>query len=120
MIEVMVALLLTALVVMGLQALLMSTSHSTDRARRTTAATVLAQDKIEYLRTQGAAATFAAQTDSNIDEYGAAAGTLEESYTRVYSETYNATVGYADITVSVSWSDSGGQEMVTLHARRGP
>lgn len=116
MVEIMVAMLLLSFAIIGLQALYMSTTRTTDLSRRTTEATVLAQDKIETLRTTGPAATITLQDEPNIDEYGAAGGTFDRQYT----ETYAAGSAYADIAVTVSWFESGTKQSVTLNARRGP
>lgn len=115
MIEVMVAMLLTALAVMGIIAMFMSSTQSTDLARHTTEATVLAQDKIEFLRTQGAAVAQSG-TDTALDDRGVTGSGI---YTRTWTETVSASADYATISVSVTWYDGGVQHTVTLNARRG-
>lgn len=112
MIEIMVSLLLTAIAILGILALYMSSSRSGGYARHTTEATVLAEDEIEFLRTQGAAAPYTL-SETGINERGVTPGI----YNRSTTETVSA--NYADITVTVTWIDDGVQHQVSLAARRG-
>jgi len=74
---------------------------------------VLAQDKVEKLRTQGTAVAIGATTEANITESGLAGGI----YTRVYSEVLT-TADYADISVTVTWNDDGIGHTIIVKARR--
>jgi hypothetical protein len=112
MIEVMIALVLTALAIMGIIALYITETKASGFSRHTTEAAVLAQDKIEKLRTGGPAVNIAATTEAGINERGVVAGI----YTRIYQETLGAL--YADIAVTVNWSDDGIPHSITMRARR--
>jgi Tfp pilus assembly protein PilV len=57
MIELMVAILLTAIALMGLIALFLAQSKASGFTRHSTEATVLAVDKLEKLRTMSSAAS---------------------------------------------------------------
>ena len=57
MIEVMIALLLTAIAIVGIMSLYMSQTRASAYSRHTTEATVLAQDGLERLRSQGVPAS---------------------------------------------------------------
>jgi prepilin-type N-terminal cleavage/methylation domain-containing protein len=109
-IEVMIAVLLTAIAVMGIVGIFMVQSRGGNISRHTTEASVLAQDKMEDLRTQ---TTPASATETNINAQGLAGGT--------FTRTSTVTVGTADITyqVAVSWSEDGITRNVTLRSKRG-
>src|SRR3954471_7570480 len=110
-IEVMIAMVLTALAVMGIIALYVTETRASGFSRHTTEAAVLAQDKLEYLRARGPAAVVNT-TEANITERAVAGGI----YTRIAAESLTAT--YADIAVTVSWSDDGIPHSITMRARR--
>jgi Tfp pilus assembly protein PilV len=115
MIEVMVAMLLTAIAIIGILALFMTQTKASGYSRHTTEATTLAEDKIEKLRTMGAAAATTG-TDTLVDEKGSNAGT--GIYTRTWTETVNTAAGYADIVTRVQWTEDGITKQVTLRGRR--
>lgn len=95
-IEVMIAVLLTVIAVVGIVALFRTQSRASSYSRRSTEATMLATDKLEKLRTL---ATAAAGSESAIDAQGVAGGMFERVWT--------VTVGtnYTDIAVKVGWDD---------------
>ena len=68
---------------------------------------------VEKLRTQGAAVAIAATTEANIDPQGKPGG----NYTRIYSETLT-TADFADIVVTVNWTDDGVAHTLTVRDRR--
>lgn len=111
MIEVLVAIVLAAIAMVGIMALFMTENRAAVFSRHSTEAAVLAEDKVEALRTMGAAATGSA-TESSIDERGVAGG--------IYTRFYNEVVGpnYATILVTVTWSDDGLNHVVNVQARR--
>lgn len=111
MVEVLVAIVLAAIAMIGIMALFMTENRAAVFSRHSTEAAVLAEDKIEALRTQGAAATGSA-TESSIDERGVAGGI----FTRVYNEVAGAS--YATIQVVVTWTDDGLTHSVQVQARR--
>jgi prepilin-type N-terminal cleavage/methylation domain-containing protein len=111
MIEVMVALLLTAIAMIGILALYMTETKASGFSRHTTEAATLAQDKIEKLRTLGPAAAQSG-TDSNVNERAQPGG--------IYTRTWTETVGlqFATIAVTVQWSDDNVLHSVAVQARR--
>ena len=96
-IEVMIAILLTVIAIIGILAMYMSGSRSASYTRHTTEAATLANDKLEELRTT---TTPAAGTQTTIDGLGRAGGIFERHWTVT-------TVGtsYQDITVYVGWDE---------------
>jgi len=112
MIEVMVSLLLTAIAIIGIMSLYMSQTRASAYSRHTTEATVLAQDGMEKLRSQG---TPTAELITGVDEQGnAVAGGLFER-----ESTVSALIGsYYDLTVEVRWDEDGHARTVLLHSRR--
>ncbi len=109
MVEVLVALLLTAIATSGLIALFTVESRAAGHARRSTEASMLAQDKLEALRTSAAAS----DSEVDIDVSGRNTGI----YTRTWTVTPQA--GWVDITVSVTWrEESGADKVVTMSTRR--
>jgi len=117
-IEVMIALVLTAIAIMGIIALYITETKASGFSRHTTEAAVLVQDKVELLRTEGAATNIALTTETNINERGGAPGS--GIFTRSFSETLvpAVTPTWADITVTVTWNDDGINHTITVKARR--
>ncbi len=110
-IEVMIAMVLTALAVMGIIALYVTETRASAFSRHTTEAAVLAQDKLENLRTAGPAAPVST-IETNLNERGQAGGI----YKRTTTETLTA--NYADLTVQIDWADDGLAHSITMRARR--
>lgn len=115
MIEVMIAVLLTALAVIGVIALFRVETRASGFSRHETEAAVLAQDKLEELRTQTAVAT--TTTETTLNDVGT---TLPPGlYTRVSTVAAGAAdPTVLDITVTVSWDESGEARSVTVRGRR--
>ena len=114
MIEVMVAILLTAIAIIGILALFMAQSRASAYSRHTSEASVLAEDGLEKLR---ATATPANETLTDVDERGQSPGI----YTR--TAVVSALIGappsaYYDIQVVVTWDEDGVARSVTLNGRR--
>jgi prepilin-type N-terminal cleavage/methylation domain-containing protein len=112
MIEVMVALLLTAVAVMGLLGVFIAVLRASSYSRHASEAAVLAQDKLEQLRLQSAAT--ATGTNTGINERGVTPG--------VFTRTWTMTAGttYSDIVVTVIWSEDGVAKQSVLRGRRNP
>lgn len=110
MIEVMIAILLTVIAVIGMMALFRVETRASAVSRRTTEAAVLAQDKIEELRTL---ATPTSGADSSIDALGQPGGLFSRTWTVTPSGT-----NYV-INVNVSWSDDGVSRTVEMNGQRG-
>lgn len=109
-VEVMVALLLTAVAVMGLIGVYTAQSRASSNTRHTSEAAVLAQDKLEQLRTQIAAA--GSGSEASINERGIATGV----FTRRWTVTLGT--GYADVVVTITWSEDGVARQFVLRGRR--
>jgi Tfp pilus assembly protein PilV len=110
MVEVMIALLLTAVAVVGVLGVYLAQSRASSFSRHTSEAVTLAQDKLEQLRTQPATATSGSET--NINERAAATGI----FTRRWTVTLGT--GYADVVVTISWSEDGFARQFVLRGRR--
>ena len=110
MIEVMVALLLTAIGVMGILGVYLGQSRASSYSRHTSEAVVLAQDKLEMLRTQ--AATTSGGTETSINERGLATGIFTRRW------TISPAAGYADVVVTITWSEDGVARQLVLRGRR--
>jgi prepilin-type N-terminal cleavage/methylation domain-containing protein len=112
MIEVMIAMTLTAIAIMGIIALYVTETKASGFSRHSTEAAVLAQDRLENMRTTSPAVG-GTLTESNINERAIAGGI----YTRQSTTTLQA--NYADLIVQVNWSDDGIAHSVVMRARRG-
>ncbi len=113
MVEVMVALLLTAIAASGIIGLFMVQTRSSGYSRHATEATILAQDEMERLRAMNVNA--GSGTTANINEFGQTGGI----FTRTWAIT--ATAGtHVDVTVTVSWNEDGNAtpRAVTLVSRK--
>lgn len=112
MIEVMVAILLTALTVIGVLGLFRIETRASSFSRRETEAAVLAQDKLEELRTFPAASTTG--NDDPVNPFGS--NIFERTWT-IAPNTSDASI--FDITVTVTWDDNGQTRTVTVKGQRG-
>jgi type II secretion system protein I len=110
-IEVMIAMTLTALAILGIIALYATETKASGVSRHSTEAAVLAEDKVEKIRTGSSAAGSGVET--NIGALGSATAGI---YTLQYWQTPNG--AYADIYVTVGWSDDGQTHNVIVEARR--
>jgi Tfp pilus assembly protein PilV len=109
MIEVMVAVLLTAIATTGIVGLYVVNTRASGFSRHTTEASVLAQDQMERLRTNGATGT---GSMLGVDESGKAGGIFDVAYSIVVGAMY------ADITVTITWTEDGVIRTVTVLGRR--
>ena len=112
-IEVMIAMVLTALAIMGIIALYVTETKASGFSRHTTEAAVLAQDKIEFLRTQASGPVNT--TETNLNERAQPASGI---YKRTTTETVIAGQ-YADIMVQIDWNDDGISHTIVMRGRRG-
>ena len=108
-IEVMVAILLTALTVIGVLGLFRVETRASAFSRRETEAAVLAQDKLEELRTGAVPTT--GNTEPLDDAWG------NQIFTRTWTVTPNADLTM--ISVEVSWDEDGYTRRVTVNGVRG-
>jgi type II secretion system protein I len=113
-IEVMVAILLTALTTIGVLALYRVETRSSSFSRRETEAAVLAQDKLEQLRTKLAAAETGSDTPT--DQF---LGAGVELFTREWTvEPSTSDPSIFMIKVTVSWDDGGIPRHVDVYGQR--
>ncbi len=114
MIEVMVAILLTAIATSGIIGLYIVETRASGFSRHSTEATVLAQDQVEILRTNRVVG--GPITTVGIDEHGNAGG----MFTRIYTVTAGASPAqpYDDLLVEVKWTEDGVTRSVILRSRR--
>ncbi len=110
MIEVMIAMLLAVIAVVGLVGLFSINARSARGSRHTTEAAVLAEDKMEVLRTE---AVPVSGTDTGLDPLGAPGGTYDRAWTIVSSATQ------IEYQVVVSWDEDGTVRNVTMRSKRG-
>jgi prepilin-type N-terminal cleavage/methylation domain-containing protein len=110
MIEVLISIVLCSIAVMGVVALFRIQSESSSFSRRVTEATVLAEDKMEKLRTLPVGA-LAGGPEVGIDETGRPGGVFTRSWTATPAATY------VDIDVTVEWNEDGPRQ-ITLRGRR--
>jgi Tfp pilus assembly protein PilV len=116
MIEVMVAVLLTALTVIGVLGLYRIESRASAFSRRETEAAVLAQDKLEELRTQAAPSANTTGSDQPPDQFSA---TNTAFFARSWSVSVTADPAVYNIEVVVTWDEDGITRTVTVHGQRG-
>jgi Tfp pilus assembly protein PilV len=116
MIEVMIAVLLTALTVIGVLGLYRIESRASAFSRRETEAAVLAQDKLEELRTQAAPTVNATGTDQPADQFST--GSPPNFFDRSWTISVSADAAVYNISVTVSWDEDGYTRTVTVHGQR--
>lgn len=113
MIEVMVAVMLTAIAVIGVVGLYRVQARSSGYSRYSTEAAVLAADKMETLRTM---LTPAGGTENGVDARGKAS--VGGPFTRTWIVTQPIASQWK-LEVAVDWDDDGTTRTVTLHSLRG-
>ena len=116
-IEVMIAILLTALTVIGVLGLFRVETRASQFSRRETEAAVLAQDKLEELRTFVAPSAAATGSDTPADP-------LSTSGNSVFSRSWSIAPTAEDasiyrIIVTVSWDEDGHTRTVEVSGQRG-
>ena len=115
MIEVMIAVLLTAIAVIGIVGLYRVQTRSSGYSRYSTEASVLAADKMEQLRTVAIATELTPNADASpIDARGQAGGIFNRSWTITPVGTQYK------LEVTVTWDDDGQTRTVKLHSLRNP
>ncbi len=115
MIEVMVAVLLTAIAVIGLVGLYRVQTRSAGYSRRSTEASVLAGDKLEQLRTEAISAP-GGGTETGLDSRGVAS--VGGPFSRTWTITQPATDQWK-LQVDVTWDDDGTMRTLTVNSLRG-
>lgn len=109
MIEVMIAVLLTAIATTGIVGLYVVNTRASGFSRHTTEATVLAQDQMERLRTNGVSVNGGVL---DVDESGRAGGIFDVAY------RFTPQTTYLDIEVEVTWTEDGANRLVLVRGRR--
>ena len=109
-VEVMIAVLLTAIAVTGIVGLHTAESRSGRYARHQTEATELASAKMEVLRaTLGT--SLASGSETGLDALGATGG--------IYNRTWTVSgTGPYTYNVAVSWNEDGTTKTITLYSER--
>lgn len=112
--EVMIAVLLTAVATSGIVGLYKVQTRASGYSRRQTEATVLAQDGLEELRA-ARSVSYGTVTETGLNELGlpVANGIFSRDLT-VASQ-----LGYEDLTVTVRWVEDGENRSVVMRSRRG-
>lgn len=126
-IEVMISVLLAVIGVMGIVALTTVSVRDSSAARHATEASVLAEDKMEVLRSTTLAGTGTGTDAQPVDPQGSTTASSSAIYTR--SWTWTASTATVTYSVSVSWKDEGtaavttcttsGARCVTMRSIRG-
>lgn len=112
MIEVMVAVLLTAIATSGIIGLYMVQSRASGFSRHQTEATVLAQDQLERLRTVPDAIN--GLDPLPLDASGQPGGIFTRSWTIALGDIST----YYDIIVTVAWDEDNDPKTVVIRGRR--
>ncbi len=108
-IEVMIAVLITAIAMAGIIGLYTSETRASGTARHSTEAAVLAQDQLERLRTTAAVSN----SETGLTPAGAPGGIFDRAW------TVTPIVGsYTDLSVTVTWNEDAVPRTVTLYGRR--
>jgi len=113
-IEVMVALMLTAVGTAGLLALYSVQTRASVYNRHSIEASELVQDQLERLLTTEAPGSVTTGSQQHLDEKGAV--TTSGMFTRTWTVTPQTE--YCDLVVTVSWSDDGVARQVVVRGKR--
>ena len=115
MLEVLIAIMLSSVGMIGIVALFRVQTAASSFSRRTTEAAVLASDQLERVRTIPIPAAGSGSAQTGLDERGVAVtgGLFTRTWTAVPAADYFA------VTVTVTWKDNG-QRSLVLRGRRNP
>ena len=114
-IELMMALTVLIIGIGGILVMHLSALHATAYSRHATEAAVLAEDKMEEIRTQPTAALVDGSED--VTAAGAPASPEELSFNRAWTIAWNGALG--DVNVTVSWLEGGNEpHAVALRTQR--
>ena len=115
MLEVLIAIMLSSIAMLGVVALFRVQTAASSFSRRTTEASILASDQVEHLRTVTVTGTTMTGTEPSLDEKGrvVTGGPFARSWTLIPVDSYY------DVTVTVSWFDNGNRSLV-MRGRRNP
>ncbi|MFT3696386.1 MAG: prepilin-type N-terminal cleavage/methylation domain-containing protein [Kofleriaceae bacterium] len=123
-IEIMIAMVLTAIAIMGIIALYVTATKASSFSRHSTEATNLAQEKYEMMRTVAPITLNGTGSADGLETTLDAGGQYGSGiYTRVTIEKqYNTApiVIFEEIQVTVSWLEDGLNRSVVVRGRRGP
>jgi type IV pilus assembly protein PilV len=112
-IEVLVAMVLMAIGMLGIVALMKGATSASGYSRRATEAAILAEDKLEDLRT--APITTAVDGNDRVDASGVA--NTEGPFDRTWALVPDGT-GLTTITVDVTWSEADGAHTIVFRTVR--
>ena len=114
--EVLVSLVLGAIAMIGVIALYRASTNASSFSRRSTEASVLAQDKLERLRTEIPIVGAAQVEAGTLDETGKVV--VGAPFTRTWDVAIGGAGQYFDIAVEVSWLDEDVTKRVIVRGRR--
>jgi Tfp pilus assembly protein PilV len=112
MVEVLVAIMLTAMAAAGIVGLYMVQTRASDQSRAQTEASILAQDQIERLRASNFTGT---ASETGLDAFAKPGGRYGRSWE--VSTVGSCPSCYSDMVVTVTWPDDNGRPVV-MRARR--
>jgi len=113
MIEVLIVMVILAIGVLGVASLQIASVHNNSLGNLITQATMLAQEKMETLKSTSAVTLLTDGLESNIDQYGDAGGNFSRSWT--ISNPLGG-ISSRQIEVRVQWSKGGVDRQVMLNA----
>ena len=112
MLEVLIAIVILSIAIMGLAALQSRGIRGNDLGNRTSQAVALAQDRLEDLINASRTQTISGGSESDIDETGSAGGV----FSRTWTVQNSVPVTNADtIAITVGWIDIAGPHNVTIN-----
>jgi prepilin-type N-terminal cleavage/methylation domain-containing protein len=113
MLEVLIAIMLSSIAMLGVVALFRVQTAASSFSRRNTEAAVLATDQLERLRTVALTGSAITGSQTNLTETGkvVTGGVFTRSW------TVAPATDYYDITVTVAWVDNGNKSVVVRGRR---
>jgi prepilin-type N-terminal cleavage/methylation domain-containing protein len=113
-VEVLAALVLFLITLVGLSSLLTTTMQANAQAKRITTATNLAQDKLEEVRNTAYSSVSSGSDSAKLTETGGTSGS-GAIYTRSWTVTADSpAAGTKTVTATVTWTDQTGSHTVQL------
>lgn len=112
MLEVLIAIVILSIAIMGLATLQSRGIRGNDLGNRTSQAVALAQDRLEDLINTSRTQTISGGSESGIDETGGAGGVFSRNWT---VQTGVPVTSADTIGITIGWNDITGSHNVTLN-----
>jgi len=118
--ELLIALTVLLIGITGILTMQIVAMRATSYSRHATEAAILAEDKLEHLRTVSITDVAVANGDENVNAQGLTSGDqTQDIFRRQWTTVWNGATGVGDVQVTVRWMERGSEpHAITLRTQR--